>query len=206
MKLRAILALIAVSILLTPASRVEAKFVGEHIYLVPAGDIDEKILQNIKEAIPASFPFTVKVEILPKYAIPQEAHDASRMQYDADKILLDFTDKNMVDTRIDRFLLITDVDLYVHKMNYVFGLSYPHKGAAIMSLVRLRNEYYGRPRDDKALMDRSAKEAVQELGHSWSVKHCPTKKCVMFYSNTLEDLDKTPPKFCVLCRTDLRKR
>jgi archaemetzincin len=206
MELRAIFASLAVSILLLTSSGAEAKFVGDHIYLVPVGDIDEKLLQHIKETIPGSFPFTVKVEILPKEKLIEQSHDASRMQYDAGAILNDFTDRTTIDARIDRFLLITDADLFVPKMNYVFGLSYPHKGASIMSIVRLRNEFYGKPRDDKALMSRAAKAAVQELGHSWSIRHCTTRKCVMYYSDNLDDMDRSPLKFCVSCRHDLRKR
>lgn len=206
MKLRAIFTSIAASILLLTASQAGAKFVGDHIYLVPVGDVEEKLLQHIKEKLPESYPFTIKVEILSKEKLIEKAHDASRMQYDAGIILNDFIGKTTIDPRIERFLLITDTDLFVPKMNYVFGLSYPHKGAAIMSVSRLKNEFYGRPRDDKAFMARAAKAAVQELGHSWSVRHCATRKCVMFYSDNLEDLDRSPLKFCVSCRRDLRNR
>jgi len=46
-------------------------------------------------------------------------------------------------------LLLTEADLYYSRLNFVFGLEYPNKSCAIVSLARLREEFYDqRPNKD----------------------------------------------------------
>jgi archaemetzincin len=50
------------------------------------------------------------------------------------------------------------------------------------------------------------KEAIHELGHSYGLAHCSRPKCVMFFSNSLQDTDRKRSAFCVDCRMKLDKR
>jgi archaemetzincin len=100
---------------------------------------------------------------------------------------------------------VTNVDLRVPGLNFVFGLADPGSRSAIISLARLYPEYYGQPRDPGLFKARALKEAVHELGHLLGLGHCPDPACVMFFSNTLADTDRKGPGFCRRCRELLGK-
>ncbi|MFU8796607.1 MAG: archaemetzincin family Zn-dependent metalloprotease, partial [Dehalococcoidia bacterium] len=88
-----------------------------------------------------------------------------------------------------RVVGVTEVDLYVPGLNYVFGEADPLSRTAIVSLCRLRQEYYGLEPDERLFFDRAVKEIVHELGHTFGLGHCTDNKCVMHFSNSLADTD-----------------
>jgi archaemetzincin len=100
---------------------------------------------------------------------------------------------------------VTNVDLTVPGLNFVFGLADPGSRGAIISLARLYPEYYGQPRDPGLFKARALKEAIHELGHLLGLGHCPDSACIMFFSNTLADTDRKGPGFCRRCRELLGK-
>jgi archaemetzincin len=97
----------------------------------------------------------------------------------------------------EKTLGIIDLDLYVPKLNFVFGEASPR--AAIISLTRLRNEFYHLPKDETLFRKRVLTEAVHELGHTYGLEHCANPHCVMFSSNSLTDTDMKGPTFCQRC-------
>jgi archaemetzincin len=184
----------------------EAKTVDEHIFFVPAGDIDKKTLQAVKEALPESLPMVARIEILPAEKIPEAAHNTSRSQHDAEAILDDISSRLKIAVGNESALIITDVDLYSRDLNFVFGVADTPRAAAIMSLARLKNEFYGLPADRRLFIERAVKEALHELGHAWGIKHCSNPKCVMYFSNTLQDTDRKRARFCHECSKTLGRR
>ncbi|AHF80161.1 archaemetzincin family Zn-dependent metalloprotease [Thermococcus paralvinellae] len=98
---------------------------------------------------------------------------------------------------------ITDVDLYEEGLNFIFGLASPYSKAAIVSLYRLKPEFYGE-RKGKLLMDRAIKEVMHELGHVFGLEHCPNPKCVMHFSNSILDTDFKGRDYCDNCIKKLR--
>lgn len=172
----------------------QAKIVEEHIYIVPAGGVDKSIIEDIKQKLPGSFPMSVNAAIDPQEDIPQSAYNPSRNQYNAQNILDDISQRITVDTVNERALVITDVDLYMPDLNFVFGLADAKKGICIISLARLKNK------------ERAVKEAIHELGHSWGLDHCPNPKCVMFFSESLSEMDKKRDTFCRTCQDKLHNR
>jgi archaemetzincin len=184
----------------------EAKVVEEHVYLVPAGDIEESFIEKLRDAIPDSLPMTADVEIAPREALPESAYDASRKQYDAGSLLNEIEGRLTVDTRVERYMAVVDVDLYAPDLSFVFGAADARSGVLIISVTRLKNEYYGLKPDDKLFLKRSVKEAVHELGHAWRLSHCPDNKCVMYFSSSLADTDRKKDRFCRECRSKLRAR
>jgi archaemetzincin len=195
---------LALSVLLPQCA--EARTVDEHIYIVPVGDVDRKIVEKIRQAIPDRLPMTASVEVWPQETILQDAYDAARKQYDAQALLSDIAQRQNLDTRNESVLAIVDVDLYMPDMNFVFGLADAKKSVCIMSLVRLRNEFYALKPNDGLFADRAAKEALHELGHVWGLGHCSNPKCVMYFSNKLPDTDKKRDTFCHDCTRTLGHR
>jgi archaemetzincin len=86
----------------------------------------------------------------------------------------------------------------------VFGEAQFDNPASIISVHRLRQQFYGLPEDLDLLYLRTEKEAVHELGHSFGLIHCRDYRCVMFLSYSVEDIDLKSPTFCPKCRAALR--
>jgi archaemetzincin len=100
----------------------------------------------------------------------------------------------------EKIVGIVDVDLYVPRLNFVFGEADIDSGTAIVSLCRLRPEYYGLDPDEALFLERATKEVVHELGHTFGLGHCPNSRCVMHFSNSLADTDLKEMYFCSKCR------
>ncbi|MDT8436450.1 MAG: archaemetzincin family Zn-dependent metalloprotease [Gemmatimonadota bacterium] len=105
-----------------------------------------------------------------------------------------------------RIVGITDVDLYIPVLTFVFGQAQLSGPAAVVSVMRLHNEYYGLPGDETLLLERAVKEVVHELGHGLGLVHCPDYACVMSSSTSVEDVDLKAGEFCPACRDLLADR
>jgi len=125
-----------------------------------------------------------------------QAYDSQRKQYLSSKLLASLKKSE----REERVIGIADVDLYVPRLNFVFGEADIVSGTAIVSLCRLRQEYYGLAPDEALFLERATKEIVHELGHTFGLGHCPNNKCVMHFSNSLADTDLKEASFCSRCR------
>ncbi|MCM8761352.1 MAG: archaemetzincin family Zn-dependent metalloprotease [Candidatus Omnitrophica bacterium] len=183
-----------------------ARSVDERIYLVAVGNVDKAILKNLKSALPSRLPMTAKVVIEPAAALPAGAYSPSRKQYNAYLILDELSKEVRLFLDMERALFVIDEDIFVPDLNFVFGLADQKKGTAIISLARLKNEFYGMKTNSALFNDRVVKEAVHELGHTWGMDHCPNSRCVMYFSNNLQDTDRKRDNFCLDCRIKLGKR
>lgn len=171
------------------------------IGLVPFDNVKEKVLLTLASSLEKIFNRQVK--ILKSMGIPPEAYNSRRGQYLSTsflKVLLKINKKR----DFEAILGITDVDLYVPQLNFVFGEADPWNRVAVISLVRLRQEHYGLPANEKLLLERGLKEAVHELGHVYGLGHCPDPRCVMHFSNSLADTDRKNHMFCPNCRRKLK--
>ena len=171
------------------------------IYLIPVGDIDKNILEMLKESLKEEFGFECKIG--DKIEIPQKSYNESRKQYFSTTILDELKKVYKDDT--ERILGVIDKDLFVPRLNFVFGeASMGIRPSAIISVTRLRQEFYGLPDNEELFKRRLITEAVHELGHTYQLQHCFNPKCVMFFSNSLMDTDKKGYNFCDDCRKLLK--
>ena len=99
-----------------------------------------------------------------------------------------------------RLLAVTSLDLFVPVLTFVFGEAQLSGNCAIVSLHRLREEFYGLPASEALTWDRLVKEAVHELGHTYGLRHCDDWRCVMTSSHAVERLDVKGAAFCGSCR------
>ena len=47
---------------------------------------------------------------------------------------------------------------------------------------------------------RVLKEAVHELGHTFSLRHCKEQTCIMHYCRRIKDVDRKSDQLCRYCR------
>jgi archaemetzincin len=98
-----------------------------------------------------------------------------------------------------RILGVTDVDLYIPILTFVFGEAQLGDTGALVSTHRLRPEFYGMPQDPGLIQERLLKEALHELGHTFGLQHCPNYLCVMSASHSVERIDLKQADFCMAC-------
>lgn len=165
------------------------------ILLVPIGEMDEILLDWLK--IELGKTFHKAVEIGKGMPHPDYAYNKRRNQYLSTAILMEISKKKEF-REFEKVLGVADCDLYVPELNFVFGEA--SSRIALISLIRLRQEFYGLPPDPILFQRRVLTEAVHELGHTFGLGHCPHPHCVMYFSNTLIDTDRKGPKFCSTCR------
>ena len=167
------------------------------IYLVPVGDIEGWVLESLGRRLEDTFKCEVEVDESIK--LPQEAYHQKRGQYLSTRILERLSHSMKVGEQ-DKVLGIADVDLYAGGLNFVFGEAELGGHFAVISLVRLRQSFYGLPEDKNLFLERSIKEAVHEIGHLYGLRHCPDADCVMHFSNSLQDTDRKRTSFCPRCK------
>lgn len=171
----------------------------EDILIVPIGFIEQEIMFAMARALENAFRCPVKAG--KGMTVPAEAFNARRGQY-LSSLFLDRLLECKPKT-VSRLLGVADVDLYVPQLNFVFGLADEASGVAVISLARLREEFYGRITERSVFLLRAGKEAVHEIGHTFGLGHCSDLRCVMFFSNSLEDTDRKGQDLCGLCMKKL---
>ena len=166
------------------------------IYLISIGTVESRMLSSIGDALQKIFNSMVTVgKTIP---IPPTVYDRRRRQYHSTTLLKLIESYKPRGYR--RILGVIDEDLYVPQLNFVFGEANIISGTALISLTRLRQEFYGLPPDRDLFLLRALKEAIHEIGHTYGLGHCPDKKCIMHFSNSLQDTDVKGPDFCNRCR------
>ena len=95
---------------------------------------------------------------------------------------------------------------HVQNMVKRFGEAQVAGPAAIISMHRLRDEYYGLPPNPALLVERLTKELLHELGHTQGLRHCGDWRCVMSSAHTVERIDVRQAAFCRDCARLLAAR
>ena len=171
------------------------------ISLKPIGITDNEIVEELKRRLQKTFG--CPVEISTQTNDIECAYDQKRHQYLSPALLAKL--EKMSAAKDEKMLGILDVDLYTPGLNFVFGQANMNSGVAIISLLRLKEEYYGIAPNEAQFLDRLTKEAIHELGHTFGLEHCSDSKCVMHFSNSLQDTDLKQAIFCGQCRPKLIK-
>ena len=137
---------------------------------------------------------------------PMHLFDRDRKQWISDRVL-DWLLQNNNPSSNTKVLAICDFDAYSDNLNFVFGEAHLGGRIAAIYLTRLRNEFYVKKSNISRLFEqRVIKEAVHELGHVFGLRHCENSKCVMHFSNSLQDTDFKNERFCEICNEILRGR
>lgn len=169
------------------------------LYIVSLGDTPDNAEERARSAVRSCFK--LNCEILSPEPRPEFALDVSRDQYNSLEIL-DWLESRF--PRPDQWVLgITNVDLAIPVLTFVFGEARLGGRSAVISAFRLREEFHGRPADTMVLLSRVEKEAIHEVGHMLGLTHCLDRNCVMYPSNSLAQTDVKSTRLCPGCRSSL---
>ncbi len=178
-----------------------AKEMEKKISILPIGDIEEDVLLHTRKELEDEFNLQVVIEEAVEYS--NYAYSKRRKQHSSTQILDEIY--KIKPPECGRVLGIIDVDLYVPELTFVFGEADITKQIAIISLTRLRQGFDDLPEDIILFKERTITEAVHELGHTYGLRHCENKDCVMYFSSTLGDTDQKGPNFCNTCKDQLNQ-
>lgn len=165
------------------------------IKIVPVGTVDQNTLDYLALTIPGSF--NVGCSSLSVTLDTRDAYHPTRQQYNSTQLLAKLLELSL--GKGQKLLGVTEVDLFIPILTFVFGEAQLDGRVALMSAHRLRPQFYGLPEDQKLFYSRCEKEAKHELGHTCGLTHCRSYDCVMHVSNSVEQVDLKPSSFCAAC-------
>jgi archaemetzincin len=162
--------------------------------VAPLEALEAGLLASVAESLRAGYG--VDVEVAEPLGAPEFAWDAARNQCSAPLIL-----KRLLETGApgDKILAVTGRDLYIPMLSFVYGQAQLGGRAGVISVARLRMEYYGLAPDAELLRVRAGKEALHEAGHLFGLLHCPDTLCAMTISTGIRQLDLKQPALCAGC-------
>jgi archaemetzincin len=169
------------------------------ISLMPVGRVDRALLEPLAAGLTQRL--RVACSIQPDALEAEFAFNPLRRQYHSTEILKKILQRPASETW--RVLGVTEMDLYIPVLTFVFGEAQLSDGGAVVSTHRLRQEFYGLPTDPELLHERLLKESLHELGHTFGLRHCPDYSCVMSASNGVERIDLKRAEFCSTCAQSL---
>ena len=173
-----------------------------NLQLLPIGKLDGGLLIELAQAM--ADMFRVPCEILSSALDPEFAFHGERQQYHSSEILARM--QSWVTSDSWRVLGVTAADLYIPILTFVFGEAQIGGLCAVVSLHRLRQEFYGLPPDRGILLQRLLKEAVHEVGHTVNLTHCDDYRCAMAPSHAVEWIDLKESWLCSACQGRIFER
>ena len=172
------------------------------LYLVAIGNLPAGALDWIESAAAEWFPLPVRR--LPSLSIPESAFDPKRGQYQSVEMMKMLAQKAPRDAA--RVLGVTDVDLEIPMLSFLFGQAQLDGPIAVVSLCRLHQEFYGFPAQESLLRERTVKEVLHELGHTFGLVHCSQSSCAMSLATHIESVDAKKEQYCERCGMRLVQR
>jgi archaemetzincin len=176
----------------TDGPRIAVWWIGE-------GPPDEEMLEVVRRHVAGEFDAAVTLHRPADR--PAGTLDARRRQHSSREVLRWLVGQAPADGT--RLLGITNVDLFIPILTFVFGEAQLEGPAAVVSYARLSE-----PGDRALTTWRLAREAVHELGHTFGLVHCggaaghgrDAAPCVMSRSASVRAVDLKSTRLCPDCR------
>lgn len=165
------------------------------IYVSMVGAVNEDVVTMLARHVRGMFGF--EVEMYTSFPDPDYAFEESRRQFSSALMLQNLARVCPPDAA--KFLAITEADLFIPMVTFVYGQAQLAGKAALVSLARLSQEFYGLPRDKELKLRRARKEVAHELGHTFGLVHCRDRSCLMSLSTEILQIDVKSEDFCRSC-------
>jgi len=163
--------------------------------------LDGEILGRVRQEVGTTFALPTRLGTV--NGPPADSLEPRRGQHSPTKTLRWIL--TSVPPGVAKVVGITDVDLFIPVLTFVFGEAQVGGPAAVVSTARLRLTYNERPAPPTLVEARLLKECLHELGHTFGLVHCPDGTCLTSRSNSVLEMDQKRTAFCHDCRQGLRK-
>lgn len=168
------------------------------IAVQPLGGVREDVVEVIAANLQAFFQIPTQVFL--DQPLPDGAYNPHRAQYNCYPILESL--RTLSPNHAVKIIGVTDIDLFIPILTYVFGEAELGGRATVVSTYRLEKD--DKPVLPNCLYDRAAKIAVHEMAHTFRLPHCREDGCIMNSFPVLSHIDDTPVHFCRYCVTFLK--
>ena len=186
------------------------------IYLVAVGAVERELQEAVRERLWGTFGVTVTP--LPALPEPSYALDPRRNQYSSVAVmheLIKLCPEQMAGAPGGgdgqtahgeaRVLGLTERDLFIPMLSFIYGQAQLNGCVGIVSLARLRQEFYGQPPNQRLLLVRLLKEATHEIGHTFGLVHCLDRSCPMSLATNIRQLDSKGIEWCAHCAERVKR-
>lgn len=171
--------------------------------IIPGKQTDNNLIFYVRDEIQEKLPDGLFEEVTAyseRLNVPEDAFAPTRNRYRAEQVLPQLV-SHMPEH--GRAIGIIDEDILTSRQDHVFGLA--EKGRnSLVSLARLREQFYGREPDTKLFKERALKVAMHEFGHSMGLEACDNE-CIMSGISTIEKIDSYDARFCDECKSKLKE-
>ena len=171
------------------------------LYVGATPEVDAQALALIRDGALVKFGLPVRETGL---AGIDFAYDANRKQYGSIPVLEMLARQAPADAR--KLLAVTEYDLFIPVLTFVFGHAQLGGRVGVVSLARLRQEFYGLPPNRDVFLARTVKEALHETGHMFGLVHCADRSCAMSLATSVRQIDFKQAAFCASCAARLPAR
>lgn len=141
------------------------------IYILEMGDVQKEKIKVVSESLKKFYK--VNVKLLGRIPVISDAEVKGMNRYDASK-LLSFAQKKYPNIKGKLFIITNEdismdrtLDGVVYKNWRILGYAFINKNYCVVSTKRIKSN------------NRLTKVSVHEIGHTFGLQHCNTKKCVM---------------------------
>ncbi|MCF8262243.1 MAG: archaemetzincin family Zn-dependent metalloprotease [Melioribacteraceae bacterium] len=165
------------------------------INIAPIGNVDKGLIKYIEDHLSRYYNFSTQ-ELKLNLDI-KKFYSEERRQYYSTQIIQEAA--KFTGNVKDKVLILFEDDLFVPVFTYIFGEAQFNGKHAIVSLCRLHEEFYTGKTNQKLFFERTLKEVLHELGHTFNLKHCHDWDCLMHTSGGIEEVDIKGSGFCVEC-------
>lgn len=125
------------------------------------------------------------------------AFDPHRNQFNSTLILKEL--EAHAPDNVLKVMALTSSDLFIPILTYVYGEAQLGGRCAIVSSNRLREGISPGMDYRKLFLCRLIKECIHELGHTFALRHCRDRSCIMHYGRDVADVDAKSRQLCRYC-------
>jgi len=165
------------------------------IFIAPIKFYSTLLLQNLVTEL--SKRFSSRIHVIDLKINLDDFFSIDRKQYFSTQIIAETI--KLTDDYNGKIIMLTDVDIFVPALTFIFGEAQLNGKHSILSVCRLHEEFYSGISNENLLFERTIKEALHELGHCYGLRHCIDWDCVMHSSNGIEEVDIKGHIFCHKC-------
>jgi len=173
----------------------------KYFYVGATPEVEREALTAIAGRVEAEFGAPVREIELPGIEF---AFDAARGQYGSIPVLEALVRICPGDAM--KLLGVTERDLFIPVLTFVFGHAQLGGRAGVVSLARLRQEFYGLEPNAQVFLERAQKEVLHEAGHLFGLVHCHDASCAMSLATGVRQIDSKRAAFCARCAARIERK